>query len=78
MSAVVTNLQATVGNINTNVADLSAKIDQLLNASLSGGSRKDCAMGVGKDATDTSDTAPAARKKVKVAEGAAAASASTA
>ena len=66
MAATVTSLQTTVGGINTNVADLSAKMDQLLN-SIGNGNRNDCAMGVGRDAA--SDSEPDRRKKVKGADG---------
>ena len=53
------------------VSDLTAKIDQLL----SNGGRRDSAMGVGKDDDTSSDAASSARKKVKNADGASAATA---
>ena len=85
ISANVASLQASVGSISAaatataaSVADLTAKIDQLLNNALTGGGRRDSAMGVGKDDADSSDTATSARKKVKKGEGADATSAGTA
>ena len=79
MQGNVANLQTTVGGINTAVADLAAKMDQILSASF----RNDSAMGVGKDGC-VSSADSAARKKIRTADGgaqapgAAAASASAA
>ena len=53
---------------SVDVAGLMAKMDQLL----SQGSRRDSAMGVGKDDDASSDAASSARKKVKNADGASA------